>query len=98
MAKRKATNDFMDDLFAAEENKPKRRRVAATAPTAAGGPSGPAMSGGPSGPAMSGGPSGPAMSGGPSGPAMSGGLNAMKSAPSKRRKRISKDDMKQLYG
>ncbi len=89
MAKRKATNDFMDDLFAAEENKPKRRRVAATAPTAAGGPSGPAMSGG---------PSGPAMSGGPSGPAMSGGLNAMKSAPSKRRKRISKDDMKQLYG
>ena len=80
MAKRKATNDFMDDLFAAEETKPKRRRIAASAPTAAGGPSGPAMSGG------------------PSGPAMSGGLNAMKSAPSKRRKRISKDDMKQLYG
>ena len=89
MAKRKASNDFMDDLFAAEENKPKRRRIAASAPTAAGGPSGPAMSGG---------PSGPAMSGGPSGPAMSGGLNAMKSAPSTRRKRISKDEMKQLYG
>ncbi|MBO4345658.1 MAG: hypothetical protein J5833_07875 [Victivallales bacterium] len=89
MARRTAKNDFMDDLFAAEETKPKRRRVAATAPTAAGGPSGPAMSGG---------PSGPAMSGGPSGPAMSGGLNAMKSAPAKRRKRLSKDDMKQLYG
>lgn len=97
MAKRNASNDFMDDLFAAEEKKPRRRRIAAT-PQAPGGPSGPAMSGGPSGPAMSGGPSGPAMSGGPSGPAMSGGLNAMKSAPAKRRKRISKDDMKQLYG
>ena len=80
MARRTANNDFMDDLFAADEKKPKRRRIAATAPTTAGGPSGPAMSGG------------------PSGPAMSGGLNAMKSAPSKRRKRISKDDMKQLYG
>ena len=71
MARRTANNDFMDDLFAADEKKPKRRRVAATAPTTAGGPSGPAMS---------------------------GGLNAMKSAPTKRRKRISKDDMKQLYG
>ena len=97
MARRAAKNDFMDDLFASEETKPKRRRVAAGAQAPAG-PSGPAMAGGPSGPAMSGGPSGPAMSGGPSGPAMSGGLNAMKSAPTKRRKRISKDDMKQLYG
>ncbi len=88
MAKRNASNDFMDDLFAAEEKKPKRRRIAAT----------PQATGGPSGPAMSGGPSGPAMSGGPSGPAMSGGLNAMKSAPAKRRKRLNKDDMKQLYG
>ena len=89
MAKR-ASNDFMDSLFAADENKPRRRRVAAPANAPAGGASGPTMAGG---------PSGPAMSGGPSGPAMSGGLNATgKSAPAKRRKRLSKGDLDALYG
>ncbi|MBQ9368722.1 MAG: hypothetical protein IJT83_13160 [Victivallales bacterium] len=98
MAKR-ASNDFMDSLFAADENKPRRRRVAAPANAPAGGASGPTMAGGPSGPAMAGGPSGPAMAGGPSGPAMSGGLNATgKSAPAKRRKRLSKGDLDALYG
>ena len=80
MAKR-ASNDFMDSLFAADENKPRRRRVAAPANAPAGGASGPTMAGG------------------PSGPAMSGGLNAIgKSAPAKRRKRLSKGDLDALYG
>ncbi|HOG50170.1 MAG TPA: hypothetical protein PKY10_06235 [Lentisphaeria bacterium] len=104
MAKAKPKKDILDDLFGADEEKPRRRRVAAPA-TPGAGPSGPAMSGGPSGPAMSGGPSGPAMSGGPSGPAMSGGpaikgkgKGAAPTAPTARRKRLNKDEMKSLYG
>ena len=93
MAKR-AKNDFMDSLFAADENKPRRRRVAAPANAPAGGASGPTMAGGPSGPAMAGGPSGPAMSGGPSGPAMAGG-----EAPKRRRKTLKDNDtLRQLLG
>ena len=96
MAKREK-NEFLDSLFAAEETKPRRRRVPApTAPAI--GPSGPTMAGGPSGPAMAGGPSGPAMAGGPSGPAMAGGLDAKKKpAAPKQRKRISKAQIDQLY-
>lgn len=93
MAKAKPKQDILDDLFGADEEKPRRRRVAAPAtPTA--GPSGPAMSGGPSGPAMSGGPSGPAMSGGP----VAKGKAAAPAAPTTRRKRLNKDEMKALYG
>lgn len=96
---KRAKNEFMESLFGAAEEKPRRRRVAAPANAPAGGASGPTMAGGPSGPAMAGGPSGPAMAGGPSGPAMSGGLSSLgKSAPTKRRKRLSKDQMDQLYG
>jgi len=103
MAKAKPNKDILDDLFGADEEKPRRRRRVAAPATPGAGPSGPAMSGGPSGPAMSGGPSGPAMSGGPSGPAMSGGpaikgKGAAPAAPTSRRKRLNKDEMKSLYG
>lgn len=88
--------EFDDFLFASETEKPRRRRVAAApAGTKVAGPSGPAMVGGPSGPAMVGGPSGPAMVGGPSGPAMKGTAKA--AAPAKRRKRIDKETLDQLY-
>ena len=93
MAKAKPKKDILDDLFGADEEKPRRRRVAAPA-TPGAGPSGPAMSGGPSGPAMSGGPSGPAMSGGPA----IKGKGAAPAAPTSRRKRLNKDEMKSLYG
>ena len=84
MAKAKPKQDILDDLFGADEEKPRRRRVAAPAtPTA-----------GPSGPAMSGGPSGPAMSGGP----VAKGKAAAPAAPTTRRKRLNKDEMKALYG
>ena len=72
-----------DFLFATDEKASRRKRVAApTTPVA--GPSGPAMSGGPSGPAMSGGPAAK----GKTAPA----------APTTRRKRLNKDEMKSLYG
>lgn len=96
-AKRAQKDSGMDFLFDDSNDKPRRRRVAATAAPGAVGPSGPAMAGGPSGPAMAGGPSGPAMSGGPSGPAMSGGLGAT-GAPAKRRKRLDKGKLDQLFG
>ena len=90
MAKRaEKKNDFLDDMFASDNEKPRRRRVAA--PAVPGAP-------GPSGPAMAGGPSGPAMAGGPSGPAMSGGMGNLGAAPAKRRKRLPKGTLDQLYG
>ncbi|HQL87351.1 MAG: hypothetical protein GX574_00200 [Lentisphaerae bacterium] len=94
MAKAKPNKDILDDLFGADEEKPRRRRRVAAPATPGAGPSGPAMSGGPSGPAMSGGPSGPAMSGGPA----IKGKGAAPAAPTSRRKRLNKDEMKSLYG
>ena len=94
MAKAKPNKDILDDLFGADEEKPRRRRRVAAPATPGAGPSGPAMSGSPSGPAMSGGPSGPAMSGGPA----IKGKGAAPAAPTSRRKRLNKDEMKSLYG
>lgn len=85
MAKAKPKPDILDDLFGADEEKPRRRRRVAAPATPGAGPSGPAMSGGPSGPAMSGGPA-------------IKGKGAAPAAPTKRRKRLNKDEMKALYG
>ncbi len=85
MAKAKPNKDILDDLFGADEEKPRRRRRVAAPATPGAGPSGPAMSGGPSGPAMSGGPA-------------IKGKGAAPAAPTSRRKRLNKDEMKSLYG
>ena len=86
-------NEF--DLFAAPA--PKHHHASALnngTPAGPIGPSGPNYSGGPSGPI---GPSGPNYSGGPSGPiGPSGPVSSNPSAPQKRRRCISDEDMQLL--